>query len=80
MPSWLTKGRAALLQKNKSKGNIASNYRPIACLPLMWKLLMGVITDQIYGYLVQQQLLREEQKDAGKDLEELMIYFILIGQ
>ena len=80
MPSWLTKGRTALLQKNKSKGNIAGNYRPIVCLPLTWKLLMGIITDQIYGYLVQQQLLREEQKDTGKDLEELMIYFILIGQ
>ena len=29
VPSWLTRGRAALLQKDKSKGNIASNYRPI---------------------------------------------------
>ena len=32
VPSWLTKGRTALLQKDKSKGNIASNYRPITCL------------------------------------------------
>ena len=35
VPSWLTKGRAALLQKDKSKYNIASNYRPITCLPLL---------------------------------------------
>ena len=34
-PSWLTRGRTSLLQKDKSKGNIASNYRPITCLPLM---------------------------------------------
>ena len=27
VPSWLTKGRTALLQKDKSKGNIASSYR-----------------------------------------------------
>ena len=45
VPSWLTRGRTSLLQKAKSKGNLASNYRPITCLPLMWKLLTGVIAD-----------------------------------
>ena len=54
--SWLTKGRTALLQKDKSQGNIASNCRPITCLPLMWKLLSGVIADYIYGHLDQQKL------------------------
>ena len=47
VPSRLTKGRTGLLQKDKSKGNIASNYRPITLFPLMWKLLSGVIADQI---------------------------------
>ena len=28
-----------MLQKDKSKGTVASTYRPITCLPLMWKLL-----------------------------------------
>ena len=49
MPSWLTKGRAALLEKDTSKVNIASIYRAITSLPLMWKLLSSVIADQIYG-------------------------------
>ena len=62
VPSWLIKGKTALLQKNKSKGNITSNYRPITCLSLMWKLSSGVIADQIYEYLDQQKLLPEEQK------------------
>ena len=62
LPCWLTKGRTALLQKDKSKGNIASKYRPITCLPLMWKLLTGIIADQIYGHLDQEKLLPEEQK------------------
>ena len=53
VPSWLTKGRTALLQKNKSKGNIVSNYRPI-------------IIDQIYGHLDQKKLLPEEQKGCRK--------------
>ena len=47
VPSWLTRARTSLLQKDKSKENAASNYRPITCLSLMWKLLAGVIADQI---------------------------------
>ena len=62
VPSWLTKGSTALLQTDKSEGNIASNSRPLTCLALMWKLLSGVIADQIYGHLDQQKLLPEEQK------------------
>ena len=66
MPGWLTRGRTSLLQKDKSKGNVASNYRPITCLPLMWKLLTGVIADQIYAHLDQENLLPEEQKGCRK--------------
>ena len=33
--SWLTRGRTSLLQKDKGKGNVANNYRPITCLPLI---------------------------------------------
>ena len=66
VPSWLTRGRTSLLQKDKSKGNVASNYRPITCLSLMWKLLTGVIADQIYAHLDQEKLLPEEQKGCRK--------------
>ena len=57
VPSWLTRGRTSLLQKDKSKGNVASNYRPITCLPLMLK---------IYAHLDQEKLLPEEQKGCRK--------------
>ena len=66
VPSWLTRGMTSLLQKDKSKGSVASNYRPITCLPLMWKLLTGVIADQIYAHLDQEKLLPEEQKGCRK--------------
>ena len=66
VPSWLTRGRTSLLQEYKSKGNIASNYRPVTCLPLMWKLFTGVISDQIYAHLDQQKLLPEEETGSGK--------------
>ena len=54
MPSWSTRGRTALLQKDKSKDNISSNYRPLTCLPLMRKLWSGVTADQTYGHLDQR--------------------------
>ena len=66
VPSWLTRGRTSLLQKDKSKGNAASNYRPITCLPLIWKLLTGVIADQIYTNLDQEKLLPQKKKGCSK--------------
>ena len=66
VPSWLTRGRTSLLEKDKSKGTVASNYRPITCLPLTWKLLTGVIADQIYAHVDQEKLLPEEQKRCMK--------------
>ena len=45
VPGWLTKGRTSLPQKDKIKGNVTSNYRPITCLPLTWNLLTSVIAD-----------------------------------
>ena len=66
MPNWLTRGRTSLLQKDKSKVNLTSNYRPITCLPLIWKLLTGVIPDETYAHLDQEKLLPEEQKGCRK--------------
>ena len=37
MPMWMTKGRIILMQKDKRKGEVASNYRPITCLSLVLK-------------------------------------------
>ena len=64
--SGLTSGGTSLLQKDKSKSNVASNYRPITCLPIMWKLLTDVIADRIYAHLDQETLFPEEQKECGK--------------
>ena len=57
---WLTKGRTVLIQKDKPNGNIASNHRPISCLPLGWKLLTRVLADEIYAYLKRKMLLPKE--------------------
>ena len=65
VPCWLTR-RTSLLQKDKSTGNAASNYRPTTCLPLMWKLLTCVIADQINAHLDQEKLVLEEQRGSRK--------------
>ena len=55
-----------LIQKDRSKGRVASNYRPIICLPLAWKLLTGIFYDEIYRHLEGQDLLPEEQKGCRR--------------
>ncbi|XP_066953347.1 uncharacterized protein [Macrobrachium rosenbergii] len=44
-------GRTPLEQKDKNKGNTTSNYRPITCLPIMWKLLTGITSERLYNCL-----------------------------
>ena len=66
VPDWLTKGRTVLIQKDKSKGKAVSNYRPIACLPLMWKLLTGIFALKIYDHLQTNNALPFEQKGCRK--------------
>ena len=51
-----------MIQKDKSKGNIALNYRPITCLPLMWKLLTSMVAQNINSHLEEFDLIGHEQK------------------
>ena len=66
VPEWMVKGRTVLIQKDPAKGTVASNYRPIACLPLMWKLLTGIFAERIYDHLKDNNLLPVEQKGCRK--------------
>ena len=66
IPEWLTKGRTVLCLKDIAKGNAVDNYRPISCLPLMWKLLTGIIAETMYGHLEGNDILPEEHKDCKR--------------
>jgi hypothetical protein len=66
VPAWMVKGRTVLIQKDSAKGTEPSNYRPIACLPLMWKLLTGIFADKIYDHLEVNRLLPDEQKGCRR--------------
>uniref|UniRef100_A0A8D8QH69 Uncharacterized protein n=1 Tax=Cacopsylla melanoneura TaxID=428564 RepID=A0A8D8QH69_9HEMI len=46
-PPWLTEGLTYLIPKNE-RTQEAKNYRPITCLPTMYKNLTSVISDRIY--------------------------------
>jgi len=62
VPEWMVKGRTVLIQKDPAKGSAASNYSSIECLPLMWKLLSGIFSENIYNHLLENNLLPDEQK------------------
>ena len=63
--------------KDPSKGNAVDNYRPISCLPLMWKLMTGTIAESIYNFLNVNDKLPVEQKRCKKkgreDKHQLLI-------
>ena len=49
-PDWISTRRIVPIMKDGEKGNVASNFRPVACLPLMWKIFIGILRDELYGH------------------------------
>ena len=66
IPEWMTSGRTVLCQKDPKKGNAVDNYRPISCLPLMWKLITGIISETMYKFLDENEILPVEQKGCRR--------------
>ena len=70
---WMTKGKPSLIQKDPLRGRAPTNYRPITCLPMMWKILMGQIKENYYS-LISRGIFSNEQKGCRKrtrGIEEL---------
>ena len=66
VPGQLVEGRTILVMKHSKKGTEVGNYRPIACLNLIWKPLTGIISDKTYDHLEENKLLPEEQKGSRR--------------
>ena len=66
-PKWMTTGRTALILKDPNKGNQPGNYRPITCLPLMWKTLTAVMAGKLYDHLEDQGIIGDEQKGCRRN-------------
>ena len=47
VPNWMVASWTVLIQKDVREGNAVGNYRPIACLNFLWKLLTGIINDKL---------------------------------
>ena len=66
VPEWMTKGKTTLIQKDPSKGTAPNNYRPITCLPMMWKILTAQIREKIYDSQTNRGLFPDEEKGCRK--------------
>ena len=66
IPEWMVEGKTTLIMKDRSKGSLVGNYRPIACLNLLWKLLTGIFAEKVYGHLSTNGLLPDQQKGCRK--------------
>ena len=66
VPEWMTKGKTTLIQKDPSKGTAPNNYRPITCLPMMWKILTAQISEKVYYSLTSRGLFPDNQKGCHK--------------
>ena len=62
----MTYVRTELCQKDPLKRNSVENFRPITCLPLMWKLLTGITSEDMYCFMKNENLLPEEQKGCSR--------------
>ena len=63
---WMTKEKTTLIQKDPSKGTAPNKYRPMTCLPMMWKISTAQIREEIYNSLTNLALFPEEQKGCRK--------------
>ena len=68
LSDWLSNGRTVLCQKDQTKGNAVDNYCPISCLPLMWKLLTGTVSEHLYGFLEKiRRYYTKRKKDCKRN-------------
>ena len=63
-PQWLTEGVTFLIPKSEDTEN-PKNYRPITCLPTMYKVLTSIITERAYTFL-ESNLLPKVQKGCHR--------------
>ena len=58
-------GKDLLCIKELQKGNLVSNVIPISCLPLIWKLLTGILAEKLHEHLEKTNFLPwESRKEA----------------
>ena len=62
VPSWLIEGRTRLIPKTAAPSNDPKDYRPIACLNTIYKLLTSTINLLLVGHVDSYGLMPIEQR------------------
>jgi hypothetical protein len=68
IPEWLMAGVTFLIPKNENTGN-PKNYRPVTCLPTIYKLITSVISRCMQKYMDDENLIPKEQKGCYRGSE-----------
>ena len=50
------------VRSKRKKKNSVENFRPVTYLLLMWKLLTGMISEDMYCFMENEKLLPAQQK------------------
>lgn len=66
MPQFMTRGTTYLIPKTEIPSASPDKYRPITCLPTIYKILTSIIANKIHEHLETNNLMDEEQKGARK--------------
>ena len=68
LPEWMTVGRTIMCQKDPTKRNKVNNFRPISCVPLLWKLMKSILANNMYVNREENSFLPSEQKWVQKEI------------
>ena len=74
IPEWLTAGVTFLIPKNENIEN-PKNYRPVTCLPTMYKLITSVISRRMQKYMDIENLIQKNRKGATEGQKDAKISY-----
>ncbi|XP_044766190.1 uncharacterized protein LOC123322312 [Coccinella septempunctata] len=80
IPEFCTLGITHMIPKGTKNGD-PTNYRPITCLPAIYKILTGTLTHHIWKHVAKNKILAREQNGCRRDArgcKELLIVDALV--
>ena len=66
LPKWFTIARTFLIPKN-GETDKPKNYRPMACLPKLYKIITPIISERSFKHILANNILPEEQNGCARN-------------
>ena len=82
VPSFMTKGITHLLHKSGSTTD-PTNFRPITCLPTLYKLLTSILRNKINSHIIKNNIISVSQngcRSGARGTKELLLIDMAISQ